>query len=145
MPGDKHAVEYDFACTEDLKAFTIISNRALHYFEPEVQVFDAGTGAPAGLLMFCEGAVPGPGFACSFRSSSGYAPANFRIRGELSPQKDPCASSKKAKGKGRASKKSGSPWRLQLVVATVQGTLTGGTFTTTSDPFVIPTTPCGKS
>jgi hypothetical protein len=134
VPEEKFAVEYDFGCTDEIKAYTIYSNKQLAFFQPEVQVFDETSGDPAGLLLFCEGNLPGFGFACSFRSSSGVVPGSKRVRGELAPSKSPCTSDS---GNKRSEK-----WKLWLVVATIQTAPT--TFTTTSDPWPIGTPGCGN-
>jgi hypothetical protein len=135
VPEEKHAVEYDFGCTDEIKAYTIYSNKQLSFFQPEVQVFDETSGEAAGLLLFCEGNLPGFGFACSFRTSTGVVPGSKRVRGELAPSKPPCTTN--------SEKKKSEKWKLWLVVATIQSSPT--TFTTTSDPWPISTPGCGSS
>jgi hypothetical protein len=134
VPEEKFAVEYDFGCTDEIKAYTILSNKQLSFFQPEVGVFDETTGEPAGLLMFCEGNIPGFGFACSFRNSSGVVPGSKRVHGELSLSKSPCTAS--------SGKKKSEKWKLWVIVATIQQSPT--TFTTTSDPWPIGTGGCGN-
>jgi hypothetical protein len=68
---DPATLDYTFRCSEDITGYSIVTNRLLAGFEPEVLV-TAGTSAdPAqGESFGCEGAIPGFGESCIGKASA---------------------------------------------------------------------------
>jgi hypothetical protein len=68
---DPATLDYTFRCSEAITGYTIVTNRLLAGFEPEVLV-TAGTSAdPApGESFGCEGAIPGFGESCIGKASA---------------------------------------------------------------------------
>lgn len=57
-------LDYRFACTGRIVGYTLISDRELDYFDPELEVTDAaGTVVPTDSFG-CEGDIPGFGINC---------------------------------------------------------------------------------
>ncbi len=97
--GFAKGMSYSFACTETIKGFSIIANRELAYFEPEVAVYNSETGEATSEQFACEGPIPGLGFGCGGSATLGNV-----TQGTLASLDAPC------------SRKLG-PIRLQLIVA----------------------------
>jgi hypothetical protein len=57
-------VDYTFACSDAITAYTIVSDVAVQGFEPEVQVFDKAGSILNSDSFNCEGDVPGLGVSC---------------------------------------------------------------------------------
>jgi hypothetical protein len=55
----------DFTCTEDIRGFSVITNKTFDFFGTEMEVFEpSGAGSSESATIQCEGNVPGPGFGC---------------------------------------------------------------------------------
>jgi hypothetical protein len=57
-------VDYTFACSDPITAYTIVSDVDVQGFEPEVQVFDKAGNILNSDSFNCEGDVPGLGVSC---------------------------------------------------------------------------------
>lgn len=57
-------VDYTFACSDPITAYTIVSDVDVQGFEPEVQVFDIAGNILNSDSFNCEGDVPGRGVSC---------------------------------------------------------------------------------
>ncbi len=56
---------YDFHCNQDIRSFSIITNKKFDFFGTELEVFQPdGVGSTESALLQCEGPVPGSGFGC---------------------------------------------------------------------------------
>jgi hypothetical protein len=57
--------EFDLQCTEELRGFSVVTNKTFDFFGTETEVFKPG-GIPAqqSATIQCVGNVPGPGFGC---------------------------------------------------------------------------------
>ena len=56
--------KYAFACTEDVRSFSIVTNKKFDFFGTELIVFYAGQVSQQSAILQCEGPVPGSGFGC---------------------------------------------------------------------------------
>lgn len=55
----------DFTCTEDIRGFSVTTNKTFDFFGTEMEVFEpSGAGSGESATIQCEGNVPGPGFGC---------------------------------------------------------------------------------
>lgn len=55
----------DFTCNEEIRGFSVITNKTFDFFGTEVDVLlPDGNGSPQSATIQCEGNVPGPGFGC---------------------------------------------------------------------------------
>jgi hypothetical protein len=71
-PDAPDTLDYTFRCSEAITGYTIVTNRLLAAFEPEVLVtVGSPTGDPANGESFgCEGAIPGFGTSCNGKASA---------------------------------------------------------------------------
>jgi hypothetical protein len=112
-------VNYRFACSEEIKSFSIVSNIEVGEFSTEVLVLDPNTGDPAsGQSFSCEGQIPGQGFGCS-----GYAVWANHVTGDFSLDGRRCI-------KGR------NQFRSWVVVVDMNNTASG--------PYPMQSTSCPK-
>ena len=66
----ENALEYSVKCSEDISAYSIVSNREISYFSTEVTAF-AGDEIAEGESFTCEGTVPGNGIGCYGKATAG--------------------------------------------------------------------------
>lgn len=79
-------LSYRFTCSEEIKAFSIVSNLEVAEFGTEVLVLDPKSGDPApGQSFGCEGPIPGDGFGCS-----GYAVWANQVTGQFDVDQPRC-------------------------------------------------------
>jgi hypothetical protein len=72
-------LDYRFTCSEEIKAYSIVSNLEVGEFSTEATVLDPKTGDPiSGQSFGCEGAIPSDGFGCS-----GYAIWANQVSGQF--------------------------------------------------------------
>jgi hypothetical protein len=113
-------LDYSFRCSEEISGYTIVTNRLLAAFEPEVLVTTGTTDQPAqGESFGCEGGIPGFGTGCI-----GKASAWNWAHSEVHTDAPVC------------SKKEG-PLLVRLVVADYVGRI--------SQPFVLRSPKCPKA
>lgn len=81
---------YAFACSEEIKSYSFVSNISVQEFSTTADVLDPATGTPGdGQSMSCEGSFPGDGFACS-----GDAKTPNRVVGQFSIDGGRCVKGK---------------------------------------------------
>jgi hypothetical protein len=57
--------ELSFTCSEDIRGFSVTTNKRFDFFGTELDVFlPDGSGSPESATIQCSGNVPGPGFGC---------------------------------------------------------------------------------
>jgi hypothetical protein len=123
-----HGVDYSVKCSEDVQAYSIVSNKKLDYFQPDPVVFMPNGQASDTDHFSCEGPIPGPGFGCP-----GAMTAGNHVKGSFSTAPAPC-----------------NPGVRAWVVVTTQQVdpTTGTSFETSSQPFRLQgpngCTPTGK-
>ena len=117
LSESENALEYAIQCTEDIKGYSIISNREMNYFSTEVTVFD-GEATLEGQSFQCEGSIPSYGIGCF-----GKATAGAIIRGSIGTSEELCEASVQPKF-----------WIVALTTE-VKGSKT---VTLTSEPYQIP-------
>ena len=61
---NENPVDYTFACSDPITAYTIVSDVAVQGFGPEIQVFDNAGNILNSDSFTCEGDVPGLGVSC---------------------------------------------------------------------------------
>lgn len=113
----ENALEYAIQCTEDIKGYSIISNRELNYFSTEITVYD-DEGVLEGQSFACEGSIPSYGVGCW-----GIATAGAVIKGTIGTSEELCEAAVQPK-----------IWMVALTTE-VKGSKT---VTLTSDPFQLP-------
>lgn len=117
LSESENALEYAIQCTEDIKGYSIISNRELNYFSTEVNVYD-DEGVIEGQAFSCEGSIPSYGVGCF-----GIATAGAVVKGTIGTTEELCEASVQPK-----------IWMVALTTE-VKGSKT---VTLTSDPFQLP-------
>jgi hypothetical protein len=122
----ENVLDYRFTCSEQVNAYTIVTNRSVDYFDPEVEVFigKPEDGNVSNDSFGCEGPIPGNGIGCKGKASAPDATGPRFVEGAIGLGSDPCA--RHAKGAG---------FKAWLVVTTQQTDLTGKPFTISSEPF----------
>jgi hypothetical protein len=84
--GITNDVEYRFACSTDIKGFTVITNTFVDELATTAYVFDRDTGAQVEKQSFdCDAAIPGVGVSCN-----GTAGAGKRVVGNFGLAKKRC-------------------------------------------------------
>lgn len=66
----ENSLKYDVKCSEDIRGYSIVSNRSIGYFGTEVIVL-AGEEVAEGESFTCEGSIPGSGFGCYGKMTAG--------------------------------------------------------------------------
>lgn len=125
-PPIDNPLEYQFSCSEKVLAYSVISNRGVDYFDPEVEVFvgPPENGNVSSESFGCEGPIPGNGFGCKGSAQVPGADGPRFVSGALGLEEDPCG--KHAKGAG---------FKAWVVVTTQQLDASSKTFLISSEPF----------
>ncbi|MGK2931831.1 MAG: hypothetical protein ACSLFD_03515 [Solirubrobacterales bacterium] len=66
----ENALDYSIKCSEDISAYSIVSNREINYFSTEVVAF-AGDEVAEGEAFTCEGTIPANGIGCYGNATTG--------------------------------------------------------------------------
>jgi len=123
----ENLVDYRFTCNEKVMAYSVIVNRSVDYFDPEVEVFigkpEDGNVSPTDSFG-CEGPIPGNGIGCKGTASQPDATGPRFVDGGIGLEANPCA--RHAKGAG---------FKAWLVVTTQEQDATGKPFLISSEPF----------
>jgi hypothetical protein len=131
-------LEYRFTCNEKIVSYSIIANRSVNYFDPEVEVFigkpENNNVSPTDSFG-CEGPIPGNGIGCKGSASQPDADGPRFVDGSIGLEPNPCA--RHAKGAGL---------RTWLVVETQPTDPVKGTpYLISSEPFRLNGPGCGKT
>jgi hypothetical protein len=86
---DKSILDYSFSCSEDLKAYSIVSSMSLGEFSTETVVTDATGGPVSGQAFRCEGDIPSDGFGCSGTATGGNV-----VTGHMATESNRCVNGK---------------------------------------------------
>jgi hypothetical protein len=117
---------YQFSCTENVLAFSLVSNKQIDFFNPEQLVYtDSTLTTGSGELFGCEGPIPTTGFGCSTAPPGTGMAAGHVLVGELSFAENPCS---------RPASKRPKSW---ITVTTQQVDISGRPFITSSSPFKV--------
>lgn len=123
----ENRVDYRFTCSEKVMAYSIIVNRSVDYFDPEVEVFvgkpEDGNVSPTDSFG-CEGPIPGNGIGCKGTASAPDSAGPRFVDGGIGLETNPCA--RHAKGAG---------FKAWLVVTTQQLDASSKPFLISSEPF----------
>jgi len=122
---DGHAddeLTYTVSCDEDVKGYTISSNREIGYFGTETVVFGTDGEVAEGESFGCEGSIPSWGIGCQ-----GKMTANNSVVSTLAPSESLCEAAVQPKF-----------WVSALTIQDVKGTPTPFV----SEPFLLKTDPC---
>ena len=141
-PADEQVVDnqlnYEFTCNDKIVAYSIIVNRSVNYFDPEVEVF---YGRPSKDQISptesfgCEGPIPGNGFGCKGSAGTPDDLGARWIEGGLGTDQKACA--RHAKGNG---------FKTWLVVTTQEtNPVTQAPFLISSEPFRLYGPGCSKA
>jgi hypothetical protein len=115
---------YQFSCTENILAYSVVSSKPIDFFNPEVLVYtDSSLTNGSGELFGCEGFIPTSGFGCSTAPPGNGAAAGHIVVGEFSFEDNPCTRP--------ASKRP----KLWLTATTQQFDFNSKPFITSSAPF----------
>jgi hypothetical protein len=89
--GPDQLIDYKFRCTEDIKAFSIVTNTSVDSFSTEVLVLDPNQQTVGGQSFGCEGDIPAWGFGCtgSGTNGAGASPPNA-VSGSFTTADGPC-------------------------------------------------------
>lgn len=118
---------YRFKCSTDVIAYSVVSTRAVDYFNPEVAGLTPA-GEASGEMFSCEGTIPGAGFGCRGKLAAGNI-----VEGDFSLSEPLCPTRLHAP---RA--------RFWLVTSSIQLDAKGKEFTTSSQPFPLAAQKCPK-
>ncbi len=125
-PPIDNSLEYLFTCNEKVVSYSVIANRGVDYFDPEVEVFigPAAKGNVSSESFGCEGPIPGNGFGCKGTASAPDADGPRFVSGAFGFDQDPCG--RHAKGAGL---------KTWVVVTTQELDASGKSFIISSEPF----------
>jgi hypothetical protein len=107
-------VSYSFSCTAPVHSFALVTSREIPLFLATASEFVVGTGAP-GLIMSCEGPIPGNGSVCAGAKATDVAKAGSTIKGAVGLDVKPT----------NYDKNSPVPFRAWVVASDTTGTLAG--------------------
>jgi len=121
---------YYLHCTENIQAYTIVSDKQIDFFGTEVlgSAFGQGTSE----LFSCEGQIPSYGFSC-YTQTGKFLAATHTMIGEMGTPTNPC--SRDADGNRQ---------QFWLVVQSTQSDTAGKPIPTTSKPFKLGPPQCKK-
>jgi len=123
----ENKLDYRFTCNEKVMAYSIITNRSVDYFDPEVEVFigkpEDGNVSPTDSFG-CEGPIPGNGIGCKGTASAPDSTGPRFVDGAIGLESNPCA--RHAKGAG---------FKAWFVVTTQQLDASSKPFLISSEPF----------
>ena len=131
-------LDYAFTCSEKIVSYSIIANRSVNYFDPEVEVFigrPEKNNVSATESFGCEGPIPGNGIGCKGSAEAPDAAGPRFVDGAIGTEQNPCA--RHAKGAGLRS------W----VVVETQPTdpVKGTPYLISSEPFRLYGPGCSKT
>lgn len=122
---DGHAegeLTYSVKCNEDVKGYTITSNREISYFGTETIVIGTDGEVAEGESFGCEGSIPSWGIGCQGKMTAGNT-----VVSSIAPSEDLCEAAVQPKF-----------WVSALTLQDVKGTATPFA----SEPFQLKTAPC---
>jgi hypothetical protein len=112
--GVDHGITYAFACTQNVRSFTVITTRPVDAFAVDTLSVNAQTHA-TGVIFLCEGLIPGDGVNCAGDKTTDLNKAGYVMRGNLGVDAGPCSYDSTAPGLFNAS----------LIVADATGKMSG--------------------
>lgn len=136
-PPIRNPLGYVFTCNERIISYSIVANRAVDYFDPEVEVFigNPEKGNVSSEAFSCEGPIPGNGFGCTGSAAAPNAEGPRVVDGSLALNRNACR--RHARGAG---------FRAWLIVTTVQtNPVNQKMFTISSEPFRLAGPGCKKA
>ncbi|MBN8866221.1 MAG: hypothetical protein J0H98_01585 [Solirubrobacterales bacterium] len=116
------ALKYTLKCDEDVKGYSIVSNRDIGYFGTEVIVLGADGEVAEGESFTCEGSIPSFGVGCF-----GKMTANNTVEGNIGTLDDLCEANVQPKF-----------WATALTTPLVKEVATPQS----SEPFLLSSKPC---
>jgi hypothetical protein len=91
-----------FACSQNVRGFTIITNRDIDVFGVQAMSFAPQDHSP-GVLASCEGDIPGRGVSCAADNAKDLVKAGYLVRSGIGFDLGPCAYDKSVTGALNAS------------------------------------------
>ncbi|HEX8853969.1 MAG TPA: hypothetical protein VF752_00075 [Thermoleophilaceae bacterium] len=92
-----NAIGIAFACSQNVRGFTVVTNRDIDVFGVQAMSFAPQDHAP-GVLTSCEGDIPGRGISCAADNAKDLIKAGYFVRSGIGFDVSPCVYDRSSAG-----------------------------------------------